>query len=572
MFAQIRNDLACFAAGCFNSSLFPVASLGVVIVALSASPSLGDPLAYWRFGDEGTTPEVGDWVNPTSGLTEIEVDADPGTPPAFIPGFDSSGNGNTLYTWDDNSTGHQYSDEVPANSVGGSSNDWSIVNNGGFPASFSWSPQTNPTGTDLQTVTPSQWTIEASVRPSAVDGQFRTFVGRDGNDVYTNGPDADPNAAPLYFQVTNTNEFRINYVDAAGNQHLATADFPVLAHQWYHVAATSDGSTLSLYVDQFDGTGYQLAASTDLTGSANSAMADPGIDANGDTWSWTVGRGRYGESDDPTQNHGDRFFGNIDEVRISDNAVATGSFLFAGQNQSHGPRLIVNRDTGEFTLTNLQASFDMTSYTITSASGALDPANWNSITDNQDADSGGGFDPNDSWAKVTETNNEWTESELIGDGGDLGSVVLGSANAWTISRFEDIEMTVEELLPNFDTRSFSIPVQFVGGLGAAAERSDLDLDGDVDADDWEIFRANHLTDLSSLTAAASSVLGDLDGDLDNDFVDFRLFQGDFDGANGVGALASLVSATVPEPSTSVLLLAACGMLGLNGRRSKTRVA
>lgn len=572
MFAQIREDIHYLATLHLKSSCYKSASFAVVIAMLFASQSYGDPLAYWRFGDEGTTPEVGDWVTPTAGLTEIEVDADLANPPAFIPGFDSTGNGNTLYTWDDNSTGHQYSDEVPSNSVGGNSNAWSIVNNGGFPASFTWSPQTSPTGTDLQTVTPSQWTIEASVKPSSVDGQFRTFLGREGNDVYTNGPDADPNAAPLYFQVTSTNEFRINYVDAAGNQHLATADFPVLAHQWYHVAATSNGSTLSLYVDQFDGTGYQLAASADLTGSANSAMVDPGVDGNGDTWSWTVGRGRYGESDDPTQNHGDRFFGNIDEVRISDNAVAPGSFLFAGQNQSHGPRLIVDRDTGEFTLTNLQASFDMSSYSITSANGALNPANWNSIADNQDADSGGGFDPNDSWAKVTETNNELTESELIGDGGDLGSVVLGSANAWTRSRFEDIEMTVEELLPNFDTRSFSIPVQFVGGLGVAAERSDLDLDGDVDADDWETFRANHLTDLSSLTAAASSVLGDLDGDLDNDFVDFRLFQADFDGANGVGALASLISASVPEPSTSVLLCVACGALGLHGRRRNIRVA
>ncbi|MCA9248734.1 MAG: PEP-CTERM sorting domain-containing protein, partial [Planctomycetales bacterium] len=52
-------------------------------------------------------------------------------------------------------------------------------------------------------------------------------------------------------------------------------------------------------------------------------------DINGDTWGWTLGRGRYGTSDDPTQNHTDRWEGYIDEVRISNVALAQYEFLFA---------------------------------------------------------------------------------------------------------------------------------------------------------------------------------------------------------------------------------------------------
>ena len=85
----------------------------------------------------------------------------------------------------------------------------------------------------------------------------------------------------------------------------------------------------------------------------------------------------------------------------------------------------------------------------------------------------------------------------------------------------------------------------------------------IDGDDWDIFKANHLADMTDLTAAQTATLGDLNGDGVNNFVDFRLFQGDFDGANGLGALAAMIAA-VPEPSS--LLLGMCGMTALVLRR------
>ena len=545
---------------------FRALTLGLTSVGLLfASDAGAATVAYWRFeGDGVLTPQDGDWVTPTAGRTTIEVDADPVNPPSYILGYDSSGNGNHVYTWDDNTTGHQYRASVSNATVGATPNNFSIQNNGGYPATYTWSQQSNPTGIDIQTIAPAQWTIEATIKPTTVDGNWRTFVGREGNGVIAGG---DPNAAPLYFQITNQNQFRVNYTDAAGINHFIDSPDTVLAHQWYHVAAVSNGSTLKLYVDSFNGQGYQEKASLDLTGSTNSAMIDPGLDANGDTWGWTLGRGRYGSNDDPTQDHTDRYFGYIDEVRISDSALAPASLLFAGQALNSGPRLTINRATGEMNLVNMQSPISMVSYHITSASGALTPENWFSISGNQDSDNGGGFDPNDPWNVLTSTRQELSEVEPSGDGGSLGSVKLGNAGAWTASRFEDVTMTIEELLPDFSTRSFNIPVEFVGGLGTQAARSDLNLDGLIDGADWEIFSTNHLGAMATLTKAQSATLGDLDGDLDNDFTDFRLFQADFDGANGVGAFAAML-ASVPEPTS--LLTALTGVFALALKRRSVK--
>lgn len=547
------------------SSLIRATACCLATAAMLFSQAAAAPVAYWRFGDDGATPVDGNFLTPTAGRTAIETD------PTFFPGIDSTGNGNTLYTWDTGGIGQIYRADVPSATVGGNPNIFSIQNSGGIPTAFTWSFQSSPV-VDLETISPATWTIEASVKPEIVDGQFRTFVGRDGTGVST----GDGNLAPLYFQMNNQNQFRINYTDVAGNTHIVDAPgIQIHEHQWYHVAATSDGSTLSLYVDQFDGTGYQLAGTADLTGSANSALVfdsdgatyDPNtpFDPNDTQWNWSLGRGRYGASEGINDNHGDRFYGHIDEVRISDNAVAPNSFLFAGQNLNHGPRLEVNRDTGAFTLVNLQASLDLVGYFIESPSGALDPDAWFSVTGNQDSTAGnpGSFDPDGFWIFVEGTNNR-LEEITFDDGGALGSVELGLANAWTRSRYEDLEMTIDQLLPDLSVKSFSVPVVFIGGNGQTAGRSDLDLDGDVDRSDWNLFAANHLTDLSGLTVAAASVLGDIDGDLDNDLADFRLFQTDYDEVNGLGALAQLI-ASVPEPSTGVLMILA-GIASLGTRR------
>jgi len=84
-----------------------------------------------------------------------------------------------------------------------------------------------------------------------------------------------------------------------------------------------------------------------------------------------------------------------------------------------------------------------------------------------------------------------------------------------------------------------------------AARADLNDNGMLDPGDWTIFNANHLTSLTPYNELERSLRGDLDSDGDNDFEDFRLFQSDYDNANGQGAFAALRA--VPEPGATALM-------------------
>src|SRR5690606_18931237 len=65
-------------------------------------------------------------------------------------------------------------------------------------------------------------------------------------------------------------------------------------------------------------------------------------------------------------------------------------------------------------------------------------------------------------------------------------------------------------------------------------------------------------DLSFTSIARAYGMGDLDGDLDIDTFDYRLFEAAYNAANGAGAfVAMLQGQPVPEPST--LLVVALGL-------------
>jgi len=272
-------------------------------------PAFAGTVAYWRWE---TGPANTNVVH-TIGAGQFE-----GTIP------DVSGNGNTLSVWEQGGgAGYQYRTDVPFSTVPGTgaANNFSVKNTGGGPAMFTGSSVSMPSGVDAETMMPSAFTVEASWKPE--NGGFRTVVGRDARNVAT----TDGNLAALYFQAQPDNSFAIKFADAAGNFWQAVSA-PGLIHgfdfgsdpdgttgTWYNLAGVSDGTTLSLYVN------HTLVASTPIV------STDPRLaigTTSGSDWhagEWSVGRGLFAGG------HGDRAYGFIDEVRISNSALTPNQFL-----------------------------------------------------------------------------------------------------------------------------------------------------------------------------------------------------------------------------------------------------
>ncbi len=272
-------------------------------------------VAYWRF-ETGPANAV---------VAHIGADgAFSGTTP------DESGNGNSLSTWTSGGyAGYAYRVDVPFGTVSqtGGTNRFSVKNTGGYPAMFTSAAGSHPTGINAETITPAQFTIEASYKAEATGG-YRTVVGRDASGVNS----TDASLAALYLQVRPDDSACITFTDVSGYAHSAHSPpgwiygFNYSTNPegtntpWYNLAAVSDGTTLKLYVN------YVLVGSTDLTasGSPDRSLAKgtvSGLDWT--TGAWSVGRGLY------AGNHTDRAYGFIDEVRISDAALTPAEFLTA---------------------------------------------------------------------------------------------------------------------------------------------------------------------------------------------------------------------------------------------------
>ncbi len=208
-----------------------------------------------------------------------------------IGAVDLSGNGNHLTAW--TSSWMKWS----ADSVQG---DFSMEHNNSWPASGTDS-SFNPglTGIDAETITPARWTVEAVFKSANLSG-ISTIVGRDGRF-----PDR---AAALYLSTRGT-DLAIEYRDVDGARHNLQVPANLKASVWYSVAATSDGSTLKLYLNS------EEVGTLDLTTTGTDTSLGLGYGT------WTVARGMWNNG------HADRFYGKIDEVAISDEALDSTSFV-----------------------------------------------------------------------------------------------------------------------------------------------------------------------------------------------------------------------------------------------------
>ena len=150
----------------------------------------------------------------------------------------------------------------------------------------------------------STWTIEATFKMYGGDWN-KTLIGIDGS--------ADAGlASTLYFGTRGTDRFIIDFMSTGGERYAIEYNAGTVEMEtWYSLAATSDGTTLSLYLNDIaSGAGYQLVSTLDMTTGGDLDTSLAATSAN-----WTFGRGWYKSG---FVDYADAV---IDEVRISDAAL-----------------------------------------------------------------------------------------------------------------------------------------------------------------------------------------------------------------------------------------------------------
>jgi hypothetical protein len=221
-------------------------------------------------------------------------------------------------------------------------------------------------------------------------------------------------------------------------------------------------------------------------------------------------------------------------------------------------RLTVDQQTGEITLVNPSTSggdFDLEALSIYSASGALDPLQWDSIAGNYDGSGDKSVD-NGNWSVLAASFGELSES--ANPGGADGSLSAGQevslGNAWIGALLKDLTATYTDLNGNV----FALDIEYEGSDNVLG---DLNTDGLIDEQDYLILIENAQADLSSLNIPQAYRVGDLDGDLDNDIFDYALFRAAFEGTNPEPGAFAAMAQSVPEPSSLALLLSGACLLG-----------
>lgn len=216
--------------------------------------------------------------------------------------------------------------------------------------------------------------------------------------------------------------------------------------------------------------------------------------------------------------------------------------------------VLVRLESGEIEFHNSGVtSADVVGYSLESTSSGLLFDDWQPIAGRLDDAGDGSFDPVGSWLVLSETGSltDLSEGVLSGNGGTLAAgELLSIGNAWNLSAASELTATI---LSGNDT--FAATVTFTP-LG------DYDWDGDVDTDDYALWR----TDFGSSTNLQA------DGN-DNGIIDAADYTIWRDGlaqflAMPIGTGSSFTAAAssaIPEPAT-IMLLFTCST-GIFRRRS-----
>jgi hypothetical protein len=167
------------------------------------------------------------------------------------------------------------------------------------------------------------FTIEAAFKARDVS-QFQAIIAKEGRPAFDDNPatmDFIENLPTLALKTRgDTGVLQVEQFDAAGNLVQVSSGSPLVTNQWYQTAVVNTGSELMLFLDSNDGSGYQLQGTVAVDGALYQ-----GENPEAPDWSnsWTIGRGQFGGGAT------DFFNGFIDEVRLSNRALAPYEFLFS---------------------------------------------------------------------------------------------------------------------------------------------------------------------------------------------------------------------------------------------------
>lgn len=211
-----------------------------------------------------------------------------------------------------------YSTDVPGSIIPATAepNTLSLYFEGGFPGGIGGVDlyaDTKPINNPLVTT----FTLEASFKSDAVGpGLAQTIVCKESRS-----DDATSDAPPLSLKITGTEDPRlmIQLRDKGNNLVTIESLAPIEAYKWYHAAVVGTVQQVSLYLDSNDGAGYVLQGTAPVSGGGPLYQG-----ANNDYDStWSIGKGMW------ERNLRDWFKGFIDEVRLSNVALAPNQFLWA---------------------------------------------------------------------------------------------------------------------------------------------------------------------------------------------------------------------------------------------------
>ena len=239
------------------------------------------------------------------------------------------------------------------------------------------------------------------------------------------------------------------------------------------------------------------------------------------------------------------FNGRIDEFRIHNTALSGAEVLSSfNAGQTFKPTLVVdvNTMTGAIQLRNATAApitFD--NYQITSASGSLNVAGWNSLSDQNVNTIGPGA--GQSWDEAgAPSANAISELFLLGNSTIAPGATLSLGNAYnTTVDGEDLRF------------QFSMPDQTIARSAVNYISSVIDADfnnsGMVDGRDLLIWQRN----LGA--AGVGNAQGDTDGNGTVDLTDLQNWRTRFGQASAVASAAA-----IPEPTAGTLLLMSAAAL------------